>query len=666
MTFEVNGRPYWGVPGREFQVPGGMPIKNLKVVFPEPYELAWWMAAGSLIHGSREELLDSVSLFSNTLAIPIVWAGHLTVPKSSQWYSITVIPPPGSKMGTSATDSSKQCIEARPAEFVTLRAAAKLKNSAVFAWSNGLQHIKSPLAVVRPFGEYNLSICTREEFERLKLNLVDILLEQIQGGHALASNSHRYGGCFSFSLRLAPGEPASFTASVSPESEFVRWEFYRRDESQPFLMVDKKRVDLYWNQETNAVARVVTRPKDEYKLLLETKVADSDDPFDPATPGYDCPGYVVVESAAWFYHGPKRYYPKDGWVRLRPVANPGYRFVKWETDKDAIGATPPFWMKPMQTTHLNECEKPEVAVLLDKQAIQVTAVFEPHISLQFGLKEEQTYKDVDPPDLRNIQRILVSDSPDVYIGALAEDTIWFRVPEMEECGESVTWGGAATGTGWRTSVTFEEDAEGDFEVSATVNDAVVSAKLKVFKRPQESLYHYSASHPAVAAAALYYQSRCRLWAHEWQMGGGFNNGRSNACQHAYWSALIALYHGSRAAIDLTTAYEYQGLDKHLSNAVVMDLLNNAVGAAKGDALATLYGGLLLDDYIVRNSVIAALNDGGLWMLTSESDNPLAFLIRTDEIKGANIPSEAEPRISLEPAFWQEDPGPVHIVPPRGD
>ena len=376
VTFEVNGRPYWGVPGREFQVPGGMPIKNLKVVFPEPYELAWWMAAGSLIHGSREELLDSVSLFSNTLAIPIVWAGHLTVPKSSQWYSITVIPPPGSKMGTSATDSSKQCIEARPAEFVTLRAAAKLKNSAVFAWSNGLQHIKSPLAVVRPFGEYNLSICTREEFERLKLNLVDILLEQIQGGHALASNSHRYGGCFSFSLRLAPGEPASFTASVSPESEFVRWEFYRRDESQPFLMVDKKRVDLYWNQETNAVARVVTRPKDEYKLLLETKVADSDDPFDPATPGYDCPGYVVVESAAWFYHGPKRYYPKDGWVRLRPVANPGYRFVKWETSEDVTGITlGGWWLLPSPPMAINGVKDKEIAVCMQGDT-EITAVFE--------------------------------------------------------------------------------------------------------------------------------------------------------------------------------------------------------------------------------------------------------------------------------------------------
>ena len=69
---------------------------------------------------------------------------------------------------------------------------------------------------------------------------------------------------------------------------------------------------------------------------------------------------------------------------------------------------------------------------------------------------------------------------------------------------------------------------------------------------------------------------------------------------------------------------------------------------------------------MRNSVIEALNDGELWMLTSEPDDRLAFLIRTDEIEGENIPSEAEPRISLEPAFWREDPGPVYEVPLRGD
>ncbi len=117
--------------------------------------------------------------------------------------------------------------------------------------------------VVPCSGEYNVGICTRKQFEQLRLNLVDVLLEQMQGGRALASNSYSYGGRYASSLRVAWGEPTSFTACVSPESEFVRLEFYRGDESQPFLTVDKTRVDLHWTQAANAVARVVTRPKYE-------------------------------------------------------------------------------------------------------------------------------------------------------------------------------------------------------------------------------------------------------------------------------------------------------------------------------------------------------------------------------------------------------------------
>src|SRR5690606_1318531 len=182
----------------------------------------------------------------------------------------------------------------------------------VFAWTSkgDLWHVLSPVAVVPPWGEYYPRLCTREQFE--KLVLVDVLLEQTQGGRALASNSYGYGGHFSPSLRLGAGNPISFTARVAPESEFVRLEFYAPGEETPFLTVNKTRVDMHWTEAANAVVRAVTRPKDEYKLLLETKVAD------PGTPGDDCPGYVVVEDAKTIgsisYHGPKRYYPKGGWV----------------------------------------------------------------------------------------------------------------------------------------------------------------------------------------------------------------------------------------------------------------------------------------------------------------------------------------------------------------
>jgi len=52
-----------------------------------------------------------------------------------------------------------------------------------------------------------------------------VFVEQTQGGRALASNSYSYGGHFVHSLRLGTGNPISFTASVSPESEFVCWQF---------------------------------------------------------------------------------------------------------------------------------------------------------------------------------------------------------------------------------------------------------------------------------------------------------------------------------------------------------------------------------------------------------------------------------------------------------
>ena len=104
----------------------------------------------------------------------------------------------------------------------------------MFAWTSkgDLWHVLSPVAVVPPWGEYYPRLCTREQFE--KLALVDVLLEQTQGGRALASNSYSYGGHFVHSLRLGTGAPISFTASVSPEGEFVCWQFYRGDESQPF------------------------------------------------------------------------------------------------------------------------------------------------------------------------------------------------------------------------------------------------------------------------------------------------------------------------------------------------------------------------------------------------------------------------------------------------
>jgi hypothetical protein len=255
---------------------------------------------------------------------------------------------------------------------------------------------------------------------------------------------------------LARGEPASFTANVSPESEFVRWEFYRRDESQPFLTVDKTRVDLHWTQAANAVARVVTRPKDEYKLLLETKVADSDDPDNPDTPGDDCPGYVVVENARTIgtisYHGPKRYYPKDGWVRLRPVANPGYRFVKWETSEDVTGATLGglWWWSPPPPMAINGLEDERIAVRMQADTT-ITAVFEwdpiKVVQLAQGDLPEREIRQRDDPDTPDVREDVATIS---------------AAPAMPELRISLNGGRSDVPVEWRLKVEYKEgDREGD-------------------------------------------------------------------------------------------------------------------------------------------------------------------------------------------------------------
>ena len=282
VTFDVNGNSYGGTAdSKPFLVPGGMPVKNLKAFFPEHFELIRWSAPGSLIDGSREEMLDSVSLFSDTEAFPLVLTGWLTVPKSSEFLTVSVVPPPGSKTGTSEKNSLHQYVMTRINESVVLRVVSNLKNHVAYGWTGkGLWHSLSPVVVLATAGDYYPCICPVDKFEKLVLN--NVLLEQTQGGLALASNSYGYGGHYMYYVKLGMNNPISFTARVAPESEFVRLEFYAPGEETPFLTVNKTRVDMHWTEAANAVVRAVTRPKDEYKLLLETKVAD------PGTPGDDC------------------------------------------------------------------------------------------------------------------------------------------------------------------------------------------------------------------------------------------------------------------------------------------------------------------------------------------------------------------------------------------
>ena len=149
VTFDVNGNSYGGTAdSKPFLVPGGMPVKNLKAFFPEHFELIRWSAPGSLIDGSREEMLDSVSLFSDTEAFPLVLTGWLTVPKSSEFLTVSVVPPPGSKTGTSEKNSLHQYVMTRINESVVLRVVSNLKNHVAYGWTSkgDLWQIMSPVA----------------------------------------------------------------------------------------------------------------------------------------------------------------------------------------------------------------------------------------------------------------------------------------------------------------------------------------------------------------------------------------------------------------------------------------------------------------------------------------------------------------------------------------
>ena len=182
VTFDVNGNSYGGTAdSKPFLVPGGMPVKNLKAVFPEQFGLVGWRAPGSLIDGSREEMLDSVSLFSDTEAFPLVLTGWLTVPKSTPAYSVSVVPPPGSKTGTSEKNSLHQYVMTRINESVVLRVVSNLKNHVAYGWTGkGLWHSLSPVVVLATAGDYYPCICPVDKFEKLVLN--NVLLEQTQGG----------------------------------------------------------------------------------------------------------------------------------------------------------------------------------------------------------------------------------------------------------------------------------------------------------------------------------------------------------------------------------------------------------------------------------------------------------------------------------------------------
>ena len=234
---------------------------------------------------------------------------------------------------------------------------------------------------------------------------------------------------------------------------------------------------------------------------------------------------------------------------------------------------------------------------------------------------------------------------------------------MQNCGDTISWTGAASGTGWRKSVYF--DAAGDFEVTATWGELTRTARVKVCVRPDVPRAAWASLHPIEAKVLVDYSEPATSWRDNKHLGGGYLNGRQNACQHTYWCALASFLLGYETTIEGTTTHEFDNLYLPLHgnppadhNECVMDLLNNEIGSSVGSGL----------DYIVgtelRNILIGELNGGHLWMLSvPDKHDELAFLLKSNAlVKSAESPNEdimiPSPRENppIEP-YWENDPGP---------
>jgi hypothetical protein len=299
----------------------------------------------------------------------------------------------------------------------------------------------------------------------------------------------------------------------------------------------------------------------------------------------------------------------------------GWNFVRWEGDVPAVWAEDnPLEMRLSGDTDL-------------------TAIFEGNVVLEFGLSVSGVFKSIDPVDLSPVAEIALDN--DARIGCVTGDTIIFRsLPD-----DGNIWGGKANGaTGPRAAVTF--DSVGESTVTVSARGVQRTATIVTVDVPPPGQYEWILSQdPDTIYWIDVTRQEAQAWGQEVQMGGGWLNGRTNACVHAYWSALLTLRIGATLAMEATTSHEYSGLDEQPNNAPAMDMLNNAVGIAIGENLSSQP---LVFGYEVRNAVINAVNSGELVMLTcQESNDDLGLLILTNQLALPNIPT------ALEPAYWRD-------------
>lgn len=183
---------------------------------------------------------------------------------------------------------------------------------------------------------------------------------------------------------------------------------------------------------------------------------------------------------------------------------------------------------------------------------------------------------------------LIAQTSYQRIGVLTGDIVIFEAlhtPAVTLSNSEYSWSGEQSGTGKTENVTF--NTAGARSESVTVGGKTKTATITVKDLPPPDLATYCVTHAADCITVGLDGNEARNWslANQTNLGGGYVNGPTDAARHSYWNAIIVIDGISQSnALAATTAYERSDINVHPHNEIVMDLENNADGAAMGTAL----------------------------------------------------------------------------------
>jgi hypothetical protein len=179
------------------------------------------------------------------------------------------------------------------------------------------------------------------------------------------------------------------------------------------------------------------------------------------------------------------------------------------------------------------------------------------------------------------------------VGVVTGDLINFEAmhtPSVTLASSEYSWSGVQSGTGKVETVTFTSIGPNSENLTVGGKTQTVITIALAVEPPNET--QYCVLYPSVCEIAFVDASEANAWANSSaaNLGGGITNGPTDAARHSYWNAIMVVDGiSSEQTLGFTTAHERSGLEdtggiNDVHNAIVMDLLNNQVGASIGVAL----------------------------------------------------------------------------------